>query len=335
MNSVTNSNVNNSKRNADENISSTYLSLIETIRKESEEVKDCYTRFSFQTIVASSAILGVLANLTATDPTTGFAALLVLGLILSVVRIGLHKYTSANRLYGFELYINRRRRLSESEYGWQKRMENIGWEEAYYAWRVVQPSIYNTFYVTSFSDSWISQWFHKVKLRHKFRNNVLVKRDYSKIHLYPGSYLEKTFLILHIFAIASLFPVIAAVYDRFLIANFDSFQNLEWNVALFVGALLLCGGLFLVIGRIRRVNSKRIIVESGVLSINSCAVIWHVVVIAHYRALDETRGGKEGKMDSYAGFTEALARQAQSICDSLEADPEKGIYNWINNPRKS
>lgn len=319
-------------KHSDDNISNPDLNLIETIRKESEEVKDCYTRFSFQTIVASSAILGVLANLTATDPMTGFAALLVLGLILSVVRIGLHKYTSANRLYGFELYINRRRRLSESEYGWQARMKNIGWEEAYYAWRVIQPSIYNTFYETSFSDGWFSQWFHRVKLRRKFKNNVLVRTDYSKVHLYPGSYLEKTFLILHIFAIASLFPVFVAVYDRYQLASENSFEILQWNVTFAISLLLLACGVLLVVGRVRRVGSKRQIVESGLLSINSCAVIWHVIIIAHYRALDETRGDKTGKMKSYAGFTRALADQAQAICSSLEEDPENGIYNWIEKP---
>ena len=117
--------------------------LIKGLRKEAYEVKDCFTRFSFQALALSAAGLGLIVRFQDHYPLLGFAAVPIIVLLMTVVGIGQHKYETANRLYGYELHVHRRARLKDSRKGgWKSHMRRIGWEEAFYAWRVVQPMIY-------------------------------------------------------------------------------------------------------------------------------------------------------------------------------------------------
>ena len=120
--------------------------LVKRLRAEAGEVKDCATKYGFQALVLSTVVMGAIVPLLNKFPPAGFAAVPLVVFLLAIVRITLHKFETANRLYGYELHIYQRARLEDSTDGWNSHMRRIGWEEAFYAWRVVQPSIYREVY---------------------------------------------------------------------------------------------------------------------------------------------------------------------------------------------
>jgi hypothetical protein len=59
--------------------------------------------------------------------------------------MGIHKYATSNRLLGYELHLQcTAHYLSPDES--HELFENVGWEEAMRAWRVVQPTLWHTIY---------------------------------------------------------------------------------------------------------------------------------------------------------------------------------------------
>lgn len=126
--------------------------VIEQLRKEANSVKDCFTSFSFQTITFGGVGLGLVANFQPTTPYVGLIGILVIILVLTVSRIGNHKYATANRHFGYELYLERVNRI-ESKYNLDKRLVqkllDAGWEEIMRAWRIVQASVFQEIYHTN------------------------------------------------------------------------------------------------------------------------------------------------------------------------------------------
>ena len=88
--------------------------LIQRLREEAFNVKDCFTKFSFQALGLSAVVLGLIVRFQIEFALTGFASVPVIVFLLLVARIGLHKYETANRLYGYELHLCRRVRLKEA-----------------------------------------------------------------------------------------------------------------------------------------------------------------------------------------------------------------------------
>lgn len=87
----------------------------------------------------------------------------------------------------------------------------------------------------------------------------------------------------------------------------------------------------------RRVASLRIIRESEMLSINSCAIVWNAVVIAHYRALSSLLPSYDVIGDycelspvikSYEGYSENLQKEADLLVKSMNKNPNSGIYDY-------
>ena len=121
--------------------------LVKRLREEASEVKDCATKYCFQALALSTVVLGAILPLLNKFPLAGIAAVPLVIFLLATIRISFHKFETANRLYGYELHIYRRARLTDSDGdGWKSHMRQIGWEEAFYAWRVVQPFIYREIY---------------------------------------------------------------------------------------------------------------------------------------------------------------------------------------------
>ena len=296
------------------NLSDNELAIAHRIRSEAETVKDCYTKFSFQAMGLSAALLGLLVRFQLDEPLVGLASILVIALLLLVARIGIHKIESANRLYGFELHLHRRRRLPATLTGWKNKMRHIGWEEAFYAWRIIQPTIYHALYDKSnwyptrtkpLYDqciAWVSPTDH-------------LKQSSSRYA--AGSYLQKTFFVLHVFAIAACVPLFIVAWQLFHDAT------IEYSAYFSAAALTFAFAVFLfVVYRISRIRAKREILQNQLLSINTCAIIWTVVVIAHFRALDE--------MDNaigwgYQDYTSFLYEQAEQVTKSLPT-----IYDWCS-----
>src|SRR2546423_941 len=87
--------------------------LIKQLRSEANEAKQCFTTISYQTIALSLTVLG--ASLAATQwhfAGAAYAPLPVILLLLAVCRIGIFKYSTANRNNGYELHLARTEQLA-------------------------------------------------------------------------------------------------------------------------------------------------------------------------------------------------------------------------------
>ena len=113
--------------------------LIQMLRQEAKDVKDCFTKYSFQAIAFSSAVLGIITRYQPEYPHIALAAYASIAVLMTVARIGIYKYGTANRMYGYELHLLRTRQLPDSKgNGWKSEMRLVGWEEAMCAWRIVK-----------------------------------------------------------------------------------------------------------------------------------------------------------------------------------------------------
>ncbi len=318
--------MNDTEQKKKETLSATEIAFIERLRDEAEAVKDCYTRFSFQSWVFSVAALGVIFRFQEDAPYVGLMAILPIVLLLSVGRIGIHKYTTANRIHGFELYMNRRKRLKPASEADGERFKTIGWEEAYYAWRVVQASIYSETYTSSLPNEKgllrYLRWGVPIKLRHRaFAEDILFKTNWNgSALLYPGSYLKVNFAVMYFFCSVSLLPL--ATIPVFLYID-----SASW-IAIAVAALVFFATLICVAMRSSKLGSRRKIIETGLLSINSCALLWSIVVPAHFRALDAIADEESGDLTSFRGYTDALAQQTGQILALYREKGSEGLYEW-------
>ena len=124
-----------------------YKTLTENLRKEANEVKDCFTKYSFQSIAISTVLIGLIIRFQMQEPLIGAAGVLVIGLVVYVARLGIYKYGTANRIFGYELYLDRIKYLPDSHANrWKSHISNVGWEEGLKAWRIVQATVYEHIY---------------------------------------------------------------------------------------------------------------------------------------------------------------------------------------------
>ena len=127
---------------------------IDIARSEASSVKKCFTDQTHLTIMACAAILGVTFRfLDEGDPfpiATLVSTYVVVILCLNTAHVGCHKYNTSNRTNAFQMHLSRIFEYST----WRKKplirvgkeMRQIDWEEAMFAWRVVQPVIFKFFY---------------------------------------------------------------------------------------------------------------------------------------------------------------------------------------------
>ena len=137
------------------------------LRKEADAQKQCFTQFSFQILIVSSAFLGLILRFGANAPEIKLSSALVALVIVATARIGAHKYATANRISGFQLFIERLTNVSEAE---RPKLTDatidVGWEEAMRAWRIVQASTFHALYEgdAHFGRVWL-QWRNSPKDR--------------------------------------------------------------------------------------------------------------------------------------------------------------------------
>ncbi len=81
--------------------------LVAMLRSEAAEVKDCFTRYSFAAMTFASASLAATIAAHGKFDWAEYVPLATLPLLMAVCRIGIHKYTTANRHYGYELHLSR------------------------------------------------------------------------------------------------------------------------------------------------------------------------------------------------------------------------------------
>ncbi len=116
--------------------------LIRQLREEAYAVRDCFTRYSHQALVVSTTGLGLIAHAQIDTPYLGLLAVLPILLLFSVAGMGMNKYSTSNRLLGYELHLERTRRYSN----WPSQMTDLGWEEAMRAWRIVSATLFEHIY---------------------------------------------------------------------------------------------------------------------------------------------------------------------------------------------
>ena len=129
------------------------LELIEHLRQESRDVKQCFTTYSYQSLIFSATVLGSVLATMQHYPLVVFSVIPVIIFLMIMCRTGIFKYASANRIYGYELHLERIRfiqgsNLDPSITKTLSLYRMIGWEEAQRAWRIGQTAIFRKIYKT-------------------------------------------------------------------------------------------------------------------------------------------------------------------------------------------
>lgn len=288
------------------------LEFIKNLREASQDVKDCFTKFSFQALAISAGGLGIILKLQFSDPIFGFANILIFMLALSVARIGIYKYTTANRQAGYELHLYRTLALPDSEGdGWNASMRKIGWEEAMRAWRVVQTTAFEHLYETG---TWKP---NTIKKKHNNQNykwfeiRSLIKK--GSVY-YAGSYLETMIGLLYMVSIISVSFIIMMSIQLYIKTGLSA--------AFYLSTIISFSSVMVVFLQVKFGVSRRRLLEDGFHSIHSCAIMWQGVTVAHFRAMNQLKNKHgDGHLN---GYTEALSEQAIELKKNIF-----GIHEWV------
>lgn len=280
----------------------TILGHIKVIREEANNVKDCFTKFSFQSIAFYSVVIIAVIRYQDKIPIITFALLLSSMFMLVVSRIGTYKYTTANRNYGFELYLRRALVLEG--------VQLMSWEDALRAWRIVQPTVFHSLYETK---GFFKKFRPKKKKKNKVWYNVNSLID-NKTNYYAGGYL-RTMVKLHKWlAIFGLIPFLFPPIDHLKVVNYSIIFNevtpLDW--------ILIISGFFYFLYILFWYNTRyRVLdlLESGILSIFSSAIMWQAVGVCHYIAINEN----DKSVVSYTKKISQLAVEISKRPDSIPA----------------
>lgn len=327
--------------------------FLEQLRKEASDVKACFTNFSFQALALSSAVLALMFGAMEKFPYATLASVPVIILLMIVCRIGIFKYSTANRHYGYELYLGRIADLygSNPQNELYQRLRSIRWEVALRAWRVVQTTVFRKIYKTP-ENNWLAAKLNRMQIfnwinhfrpgLYRFtKDTKKMIKDYlnqnrsggypwflpslltkariadTKIvtsHYHAGTYLKNLFGILIVMQYLQLAPLTIITWNKIQQAK-DS-PSWSWLIVLVVLFILI---LF----RHSRVKRRRTILENELLSIHSCSIMWQAVIIAHLLALKKTNY-------TLIHYTEELTAIAQEMATNVY-----NIHEWIDKKMKA
>lgn len=287
---------------------------IKQIREEANHTKHCFTQFSFQAFAISSSGLAIIVTQMDKGP-AAYASIFIIGLCSFVARIGSSKYITANRNYSYELYYNRIDEYDELGSGkFSVEMKKLNWEEAMFAWRIVQASVFKKMYGKT-----KAKWNQRINSEYPWWNTrkLLVGKgqdasDDETVCYHAGSYLKNMQNSLHMLSMAAMFPLFYILYVHLFSEKF--------NFAFFDIILILALSIY-ISDRWRKDRRCRQILEGGLLSIQTGALLWRATIIAHLRAHEEVR-----ETGSLRGFTFALGKQAESLVENIE-----DIHQWVKN----
>ncbi|GEM_PF-3561664 len=287
--------------------------FIEFLRDEAWKLKNCFTQYSFTVLAFNTALLCLIIKFQKENPYLGFSCILLVILVLAVTRIGIHKYSGANRNHGFQLYLEQLGRLNSQVHNKRKEfMFNTGWEEAMLAWRIVQATTYENIYITGF---WKIANLNENRPGCKYRWFEPKKMLAEKASWHAGSYLVNMFIVLHIVAFLSLAPLIITAIEMYF---------KEKYIVMTIAIMIILITLYFAILRVRMTVIRRRILEDGLLSIYSCSIMWHAVIVAYYRAMLAIGYDKDKNVDNYQDVMCLM-----SIC-AVDLNNDIGnIYSWI------
>lgn len=320
---------------------------------EASEVKQCFTNFAFQGLLLTAAFFGFLTKFYPTDSTKCMPfvllwlfCLVIILVIIRIVEIGIHKYSTANRNYGYVLHLDRTYDYEQitSRDDLEEKIRQVGWEEGMFAWRIIQPIISEEIYkqrtkierfcfpfLFTERDKYRTSKYHWWNTEHLINETVDRKLSGKKTKMmsfHPGSYLQKTQRLMHIlcmfvFAVFSISYLTECIcFHKWLNEKFNwiAYQNI---IILLVYFLIWLFFLLLLLHTMIRQRERRHILEKGLLSIQSCAVVWRLVILAHLKTVEEGT--------SYKGYTLRLVDNANIIIDNLHSIHETVMKNiWSN-----
>ena len=318
--------------------------LIKQLREEAGDVKGCFTTYSMQALVFSSLVLTAIFGTMEKFPLIVLSGIPVIILLMIICRVGIYKYSTANRLYGYELHLARSRHFDElkDKQGniiWKDEYRRVPWEEAQRAWRVVQTCLFRKIYETPETNS-ISRIFHSTcifrwvnyfwpfayKLKKKLKKEIekinqqeqgthnnkyawfllkeitsvplsifddstnitheqndIKKTGEKVVSIYhAGTYLKNILSMILIMQYILLLPLVIAIFMPPRGVTGPAFLTSK-EITVLTSVLVVM--LVLIALRYFRVSRRRTILEEELLSIHSCAIVWQVVIMAHFRAL--------------------------------------------------
>ncbi len=325
-------------------------------RDEAATVKQCFTDFAFKGLLLTTAFFGFVSSFypagLSDDATSSekesvcmryFLVWLLCGVVIlflmRVLRIGFHKYSTANRNYGYVLHIDRTFDYEKgvTDKAYEEQVRSVGWEEGMCAWRIIQPIIFEEVYrLRTATERWVFpfyrcerkasesyQWWNTMHLMNTRRHdsNYIIQ---DSLPYRPGSYLEKTERLVHFLCI-----VIYTLYSFSYFFAMDCIHSgmLPRMNGLLFGVIYTTAWLCITccfIVHIVKQRKFRHILESGLLSIQSCAVVWRLVIISHLAVVHP--------FDGYRGYTRRLAERAVVIRKHLMQIHELMMQNkWPTN----
>lgn len=326
---------------------------VAVLRSEVSNVKQCFTDFSFRALALSLVALSTAFGLMEKFPQwAAYVPLPAIGLLMAVCRIGIFKYSTANRNLGYELHLARVRHIEGQAVGpndglWRSSMRDIEWEEALRAWRVVQPTLFRAIYRTPQADGLAIKlkkrgfgWINYLRsdlyelnencksLRRHFRNAIesddnypwfipaeLVRWQSDRSKTLPSAYYYAGSYL------QGMLSTLAVTQGLMLLPLVIGLSG-RTGLRLPVDILVLVAALVAIICRARRMSRRRVILEEELLSIHSCAIVWEAVVICHFKAIALS---SRQNSRSLAHYTECLTQCAQEVASRPFA-----IHAWFS-----
>ncbi|HZY10712.1 MAG TPA: hypothetical protein VFF29_06115 [Bacteroidota bacterium] len=264
-----------------------YASFIQRLREEGNDLKDCFTKFTFQAVLFTAAALGLIGTLGLIGNTeqdsysavykslnvtlaTVLICVPVTQILQTVVRIGLYKYGSSNRHFGYQLYLENKGMFNIT---W----DDLNWEIKMIAWRIIQPTIFNLAYKVS-SDLKIRNAVKSVfpfvesqctdipaQVQYWWKINYQIN-GHSAYH--AGSYLRRMSMVLNMLTYFTLSVMVLSV----VIAWGLGLSPITIGMTIFVSIWI-----FYVFQNIIANGRRRVIVESEMLSIYCCSEVWNII----------------------------------------------------------
>ncbi|RMD99528.1 MAG: hypothetical protein D6814_05425 [Calditrichaeota bacterium] len=311
-----------------------YQVIIDRIRKEANEVKSCFTTFSFQAIAFSGIILAAIAAYQPHQPFVGLAGIFIIFLVLTVSKIGNYKYATANRHFGFELYLDDQFSTNDKK---SKKVSQLGWEQGLRAWRVVQATLFDKIYYTKLNTNFwnLADRLKYNQVKDELRKDVQGTSQFEALWFepptlvggdarwYPGRYLKTMQSTLHLFAYLSLIPLIMMTIQFQFGQKYAGFNGFLF---LHIKLLALCGGItsiitaFVVFLRVNEINARRKILENGLLSIHSCSIVWRVVELAHRKSFNKAQNNPVLYMKYLAEEADQIRKHAANLPEWIQTN---------------
>lgn len=281
------------------------------LRTDARELKQCFTRYAFSSIGLCCLIFAGIFKFIPDDPIVGLGALSVLPIVYAIARLGVSKYRTSNRIFGFELYLERTRRMpSQTDGRWQKKFRtSISWEEAIHAWRAVEPSLYRAIYG---KPKWIAppQIKPEIKQQAKGQAWFLPEAEVRAAGAVwrPGSFLSSVLIWLVAVASIAILLILVSAWQfikimpvhpeskNWLLQPYDGALTALWPSVLAhypVGGWVCAISAFIAMGvthwMMRRAFSHARKLRTELMSVHSTAVIWVATVVAHFAAVEKAK----------------------------------------------